>query len=81
MTLGVMTRASLGHSGRELTANGATTAIYLALLVAAVARLAAGFDIARMPMLHISAAGWVLAYGLFAAVYWPILTKSRLQGA
>jgi len=81
MTLAVMTRASLGHSGRELSANAATMAIYLAVLVAAVARVAAGFDIARMPMLHLSAAGWVLAYGLFAVVYWPILTKARLQAA
>jgi uncharacterized protein involved in response to NO len=80
MTLAVMTRASLGHSGRELTATGATRLIYAAMLIAAVARLAAGFDLARMPMLHVSAAAWVLAYGAFAVVYWPMLTKPRLQG-
>lgn len=81
MTLAVMTRASLGHSGRELTARGATTAIYLALLIAAVARLVAGFDIARMPMLHIAAAGWVLGYGTFAIVYGPMLVRPRLRAA
>jgi uncharacterized protein involved in response to NO len=79
MTLAVMTRASLGHSGRDLTASAATGAIYLAIVVAAVARLAAGFDIAPMPMLHLAAAGWVFAYAAFAVVYWPMLTKPRLK--
>ncbi len=81
MTLAVMTRASLGHSGRELTASTATAALYAAILVAVVARLLAGFDVARMPMLHLAAAGWVLAYGTFAAVYWPMLTKPRLRSS
>jgi uncharacterized protein involved in response to NO len=81
MTLAVMTRASLGHSGRPLTATGATRVIYVAILIAAVARLAAGFDIARMPMLHLSAAGWVLAYATFAVVYFPMLARPRLQTA
>jgi uncharacterized protein involved in response to NO len=80
MTLAVMTRASLGHSGRDLTASTATAAIYGAILVAAVARLAAGFDFARMPMLHLAAAGWVLAYATFAVVYWPMLTRPKLRG-
>lgn len=79
MTLAVMTRASLGHSGRELTAGTATSALYAAILIAVVARLLAGFDVARMPMLHLAAAGWVLAYGTFAVVYWPMLTKPRLR--
>ena len=81
MTLAVMTRASLGLSGRELTASTATAALYAAILVAVVARLLAGFDVARMPMLHLAAAGWVLAYGTFAAVYWPMLTKPRLRSS
>lgn len=81
MTLAVMTRATLGHSGRQLTATAGTRMIYVAILVAAVARLAAGFDIARMPMLHLAAAGWVVAYGMFAVVYLPMLTRPRLRGA
>jgi uncharacterized protein involved in response to NO len=81
MTLAVMTRASLGHSGRQLTANGPTAAIYAAVLTAAVARLLAGFDIARMPMLHVSAAAWVLAYAGFAVIYWPMLVRPKLQNA
>ncbi|MGE5765625.1 MAG: NnrS family protein, partial [Bacteroidota bacterium] len=41
MTLAVMTRATLGHTGRELKADGATTAIYLAVAAAAATRVAA----------------------------------------
>jgi uncharacterized protein involved in response to NO len=41
MTLAVMTRASLGHTGQELAASGATQLIYVLVVVAASARIAA----------------------------------------
>ena len=41
MTLAVMTRASLGHTGHALIASRATQAIYAAVLLAAVIRIAA----------------------------------------
>jgi uncharacterized protein involved in response to NO len=41
MTLAVMTRASLGHTGRALTASAATQAIYAAVVLATLARIAA----------------------------------------
>ena len=44
MTLAVMTRASLGHTGRALVASLATQAIYAAVLVAALIRIAAAFE-------------------------------------
>lgn len=77
MTLAVMTRASLGHSGRELTASWPITGLYVAALTAAAARIVAAFDVARMPMLHVSAAAWVIAFGGFALIYWPMLTRPR----
>ena len=40
MTLAVMTRASLGHTGRELVARAGTQAIYAAVVIAACARVA-----------------------------------------
>lgn len=42
MTLGVMTRATLGHTGRTLTAGSGTAALYLLVIAAALARVAAG---------------------------------------
>ena len=41
MVLAVMTRATLGHTGRELSANRATTAAYLLVSLGALARVAA----------------------------------------
>jgi len=77
MTLGVMTRASLGHTGRALTATWPIALIYTAVLTAAMARIVAAFEIARTPMLQISATAWVIAFGGFVVVYWPILTGPR----
>jgi uncharacterized protein involved in response to NO len=74
MTLAVMTRASLGHTGRPLTATPAIQLIYMAAATAALARIAAAFDVMREPMLHLSAAAWVTAFGGFVVVYGPLLT-------
>ena len=41
MTLGVMTRATRGHTGRDLTASISTIAIYGAMVLTALLRVAA----------------------------------------
>ena len=56
MTLAVMTRASLGHTGQPLVASPSTQLIYAAIIIAAVARVVTAFDIWREPLLAISAA-------------------------
>ncbi len=75
MTLAVMTRASLGHTGQPLAATRGITLIYVAALVAALARIAVAFGILREPMLHLSASAWVVAYGGFVVVYAPLLMR------
>lgn len=77
MTLAVMTRASLGHTGQELTATAPITFIYVAAFIAAAFRVLAAFGIAGDLMLHVSAASWVVAFGAFAAVFAPLLLKPR----
>lgn len=77
MTLAVMTRASLGHTGQPLAATPAIIAIYASVVVAALARLLAAFWIAREPMLHLSATAWVCAFGGFVIVYAPLLLRRR----
>ncbi len=77
MTLAVMTRACLGHTGRPLKATRPIVGIYAAAVVAAVARLVAALDLAREPMLHLSAAAWVAAFGGFVVVYAPMLCRPR----
>jgi uncharacterized protein involved in response to NO len=77
MTLAVMTRASLGHTGQMLTASVATQAIYAAVCTAALVRIAAALaPAASMPLLHLAAALWAIAFLGFGTVYGAILMKS-----
>jgi len=79
MTLAMMTRASLGHSGRALTATGWTSLIYVLVIGATLARIAAEMLPAEVMLLHLSAAAWIAGFGLFAVVYFPVLTKRRID--
>lgn len=72
MTMAVMTRASLGHTGQALVASPATQAIYACLFVAVLLRIAAAC-LGNIGLLHASGAAWVLAFAGFAAVYGPRL--------
>jgi uncharacterized protein involved in response to NO len=78
MTLAVMSRASLGHTGRALTASPALQAVYAAALTAALARICAVLhpDWSE-PLLHVSAFAWVAAFLGFAFLYGPILCRAR----
>lgn len=78
MTLGVMSRASLGHAGRPLHAGKWLSAAYLALIAAAITRFAAGLMPGEAWMVHLSAALWIAGFGTFAVLYWPILTRPKL---
>jgi uncharacterized protein involved in response to NO len=77
MTLAVMTRASLGHTGRPLTASRPIQFIYVAAMIAVLARLVAAFGLLREPMLNLSASAWVLAFVGFVVVYAPLLIRPR----
>ena len=78
MTLAVMTRASLGHTGRALVASSATQAIYACVLAAALSRIAAAFDPAQaMPLLTLAAVLWSAAFLGFGVVYAPVLVRAR----
>ena len=78
MTLAVMTRATLGHTGRDLTAGTGTLAIYLCLIGAVLVRLTAGFAPGIAGSLYaISGLCWIVAFGGFAILYGPMLLRSR----
>ena len=78
MTLGVMTRASLGHTGQQLTALWSTQGIYLAVIIAALARIAAVMvPVWSSALLDIAAFAWVIAFFGFAVVYGPLLMRPR----
>ena len=77
MTLAVMTRASLGHTGHVLTASRGTQAIYAAVLLAAMMRMAAALAPAYVIPLSVAAAIlWASAFLGFGAAYGQILTTT-----
>lgn len=81
MTLAVMTRASLGHTGREIVAGRATIVIYCAVTLGAALRVAAPFAGSLYPQaLALGGALWSAAFLLFAARYAPILFRKRITG-
>ena len=76
MTLAVMTRASLGHTGRPLVASPATQAIYLGVLAAALLRIVAALS-GWIGLLHLAGLIWIVAFAGFALVYGPLLVIRR----
>jgi uncharacterized protein involved in response to NO len=82
MTLAVMTRATLGHTGRPLAAGPGTRAIYALVTLAAVVRLLAPLGGAHyLSLLALAGAAWSGAFGLFALLYGPALMGPRVEGA
>jgi uncharacterized protein involved in response to NO len=81
MLLAVMSRAALGHTGRELRAHPPTVAAYVLISVAAVLRVAAAMVPAGYTALLIgSGIAWMLGFLAFLAVYVPILVLPRVDG-
>lgn len=78
LTLAVMSRASLGHTGRALAASPGLQAVYAAALIAALARIGADLDVdAGGALLAIAGFAWSAAFLAFAFLYAPILCLPR----
>lgn len=79
MILAVMTRASLGHTARDLKASPATVAGYGCVTIGAGLRVLASLGVGPYGvMLDIAGAFWGAALVLFLIVYSPILWRPRL---
>ena len=82
MTLAVMSRATLGHSGAQLTASVTTQAIYAAIIVAALSRICADIEpVYSEPLLHVAAFAWAAAFIGFAISFGPLLVRGGKQKA
>lgn len=78
MTLAVMTRASLGHTGQQLVASPTTQGIYVAIVIAALARICAVIVPAWSgPLLHMAAFAWAAAFLGFAVCFGPALMSEK----
>lgn len=79
MTLAVMTRATLGHTGRELRAGIGTCAVFVAIVLAAIFRIGGAFVPAEEVLLHMSATSWVVAFLGYAALFGGMLVQPKLR--
>ena len=78
MTMAVMTRATLGHTGRLLHASATTQCLYAAVIAAAVMRVCASIEPAHMQiLLAIAGLGWAFAFLGFATLYGRALCTTR----
>lgn len=82
LTLGMMSRSALGHTGRTLKADGWLAAAFVAVNLAAVIRALAPVLLpeAYLTELTVSAGLWSLAYGIFFLRFVPILIRPRADG-
>jgi uncharacterized protein involved in response to NO len=83
MTLAVMTRASLGHTGRPRHAGLMTVVIYVLVNIGAVLRIVSPASDAPTALTHLllglAAVAWSGAYLLFAMVYGPVLVRASVE--
>ncbi|GAB6054277.1 NnrS family protein [Magnetospira thiophila] len=76
MIIAIMSRAILGHSGREIRAARFTVFAYVLLSIGTILRIMTAW----MPeLLHASAGVWMLAFVLFLVVYMPVVTQPRAE--
>ncbi len=74
MTLAVMTRATLGHTGQSLSANRVTVGIYLCLFGAVLARF---WSSIHWELTQVSGVLWLAAFAGFAVAYGPALLRPK----
>ena len=80
MTLAIMTRASLGHTGRPRHAGPMTVMIYVLVNLGAILRVfGPATDLSTSLVLSLSAIVWSSAYVLLAIVYGPFLLRPSLD--
>ena len=82
LIIGMITRTTLGHTGRMLKAGKAETGMYLLLQAGVLARLAAALGDAGLREwgLVLATVCWSLAFALFCVVYGPYLVRPRVDG-
>jgi uncharacterized protein involved in response to NO len=82
MTIGMMTRTARGHTGRPLAPDRYEITCYVLVALAAAIRVFGGMELpgAYMATVVVSGACWSAAFALYAIRYWPVLTRSRLDG-
>lgn len=82
LILGMMTRTTLGHTGRPLVAGRAETLIFVLIQASAFLRVATalGWETEQGLVMLLAASCWTLGFASYVVVYLPYLTTPRLDG-
>lgn len=82
LMLAMMTRSALGHTGRPLRAGSIESVSFFAMQAAAVLRVAGPLAMpgAYGVWITLSGVAATLAFATYAAGYWPVLTRPRVDG-
>ncbi|MBF4992224.1 NnrS family protein [Methylophilus sp. QUAN] len=83
ITLAMMARVSLGHTGRNIhTPPRSVVWIFGLVIVATLSRVLLPIVLPEFYRLSVmlAASSWIAAFTLFAIVYWPILSQPRIDG-
>jgi len=82
LILAMISRVSLGHTGRPLTPPKAMTLSYIFITLAALIRALGPWVLPEKTMIFIDISGtfWLLAFGIFAVTYAPMLMSPRKDG-
>jgi uncharacterized protein involved in response to NO len=80
MVLAMTSRVTLGHTGRPLKAARLTVAIYVLWMATVIVRLTGPLAGSNYVLTVETAASiWLVVFMLFAALYWPMLAKPRID--
>lgn len=83
ITLAMMARVSLGHTGRNIhTPPRSVVWIFGLVIFATLSRVFLPIVLPEFYRLSVmlAASSWIAAFTLFAIVYWPILSQPRIDG-
>ncbi len=82
LILAMISRVSLGHTGRPLSPPKAMTLAYIFIIIASLVRAFGPWAIPEKTMLFIDISGtfWIFAFAVFAITYAPMLLKARKDG-
>ena len=82
LILAMISRVSLGHTGRPLTPPKAMTFAYILITLAALVRAFGPWGLPEKTLVFIDISGtfWLLAFGIFVVTYAPMLMSARKDG-
>ncbi len=82
MTLGMMARVSLGHTGREMKLNSWMVLAFILINVAVIFRVLLPIFMHDyyLQLIQIASVLWVVSFTIFALVYIPMLLRARVDG-